>query len=159
MTTIVYRDGIIAADTQISYDEELLKFNETKIVQTKQGDIIAGRGSCCGCDLFLAWYTKSNGEWKAKHGEFPFTQVIQPDDDFTCLVATKDGKLKLYDFYLNEREINLKDFFAVGTGAKAAYGALEMGATANQSVKVAMKYDLYSGGKVEYRQIPKYKKQ
>ena len=110
MTTIVYRDRIIAADTQVSYEGEGFKNYETKLLQIKQGDIIATRGSCVGCNLFISWYTHNTSEWKAKNGEYPFSQVIQPDYDFQCLVATKDGKLILYDFYLNEQDINLIDF-------------------------------------------------
>jgi hypothetical protein len=157
MTTIVYRAGIVAVDTQISYEDELLKTFETKIYHTKGGDIIFTRGSCLGCNLFLTWYQGRSGEWKLKHGDFPFTQVIQPGDEFNCVVISKDGKVRTYDFYLNEMELNLQEFFVIGSGAKAALGALEQGATAVQAVKIAMKYDLYSGGKVEYRSVPKYK--
>lgn len=153
MTTIVIRDNILAADTQISLEEESFKTYQTKIKDLKDGSIIASRGSCAGADLFEFWKSATKKEWDEEYPGLVFADIIQPEHEFESVMVTPDGKYTYYSFYGVPTDITDREFFATGSGAKAAYAAMEMGATAIQAVKIAMKYDLYSGGKVEVRTI------
>lgn len=55
-----------------------------------------------------------------------------------CCKACSDS------FDVNE----VTDHFAYGSGMFLALGAMELGATPERAVEVAIKYDLYCGGKV-----------
>lgn len=55
---------------------------------------------------------------------------------------------KCYTFFDFMEANEVKDFDAVGSGMWLAVGAMEVGSTAEQAVKVACKYDLYCGGEI-----------
>lgn len=61
------------------------------------------------------------------------------------VIASKGKAFAFYDFM----EVNqITDFAAVGSGMFLALGAMESGASADEAVNVAIKYDLYCGGQV-----------
>lgn len=62
------------------------------------------------------------------------------------LVAVKGKAYAFYDFM----DVNaVTEFTAVGSGMFLAMGAMELGASASEAVKVAIKYDLYCGGVIK----------
>jgi ATP-dependent protease HslVU (ClpYQ) peptidase subunit len=40
-------------------------------------------------------------------------------------------------------------FYAIGSGCEYAYGAMAMGATAEEAVRAAMRFDIYTGGEIQ----------
>lgn len=68
-------------------------------------------------------------------------------------IIVKDKKVFWFTDYLEVNEVT--DHFAYGSGMFLALGAMELGATPERAVEVAIKYDLYCGGKVTKITIPK----
>ncbi|EXF95790.1 proteasome subunit beta [Pseudomonas fluorescens HK44] len=134
MTTIAYKDGVIAYDsritsgTQISYDD-YEKCVERDGVQF----VITGHTSD---------YAKLTG---AYFGE-PATDIS------ASAMAVEDGQV----WYIGHdddtgiwKSIILADkSYAIGSGSSHALTAMDMGASAYQAVEMAMKRDSCTGGKI-----------
>jgi len=84
-------------------------------------------------------------------------QIINIGSDFESLLALKDGSLwyiccgkkdKNEEWYAQVIQLE-NQFSSIGSGAKYAIGAMDRGATAEQAVKTAIKYDPACGGKTQ----------
>ena len=140
MTVIAYRDGIIAADSRSTTTgkESGIRFFDSSVkLFRKPGCIIATAGSSSPGIVFVRWY----GEGLKKH------KAMKNDHDWTCLVLDKDG-LWEWDSSLEPEPI-LEPFYAIGTGCKAALGAMHMHATAIEAVQIACLIDPNCGGLVQ----------
>jgi hypothetical protein len=140
VTVICVRDGIIAADSQYTIQTNeggSRKFRTKKLFpgKTKDGtDFIIGTAGGGSTSLtFARWY----GSGKKP----PKIFAEEGQNDFTCLVLQADG-LWEYDAYCIGEKIE-EPFHAIGCGAKAALGAMHMGATAEQAVEIACRIDPY----------------
>ena len=140
MTSIAYRDGILAADSQTTVESEAggaRRFRCEKLYRktTKEGAeaIIATAGESAPALVFLDWYGT---------GKRPPPRLLEGNADFTCLVLRRDG-LWEYDAWCRGDKV-LEPFYAIGSGAKAALGAMHMGASAEEAVRVACLIDPYS---------------
>lgn len=141
MTTIVYRDGIMAADSRVTVDSEhggsrVQRGDKLYRVKTfNRGRCIVGLagGSFDGL-AFLDWLVSKATE--------PPQRLIDGDAEFTALVLNRHGLFE-YDKWCRPERV-LEEFHAVGSGAKAALGALHMGASARRAVAVACKIDPYT---------------
>ena len=150
MTTIAYKDGIIAADSQES-DEGYLAKGDTRKLWEISGDLIGlSRGSYAGL-LFIEWY-------RGNINEDTIALRLQDDDDFEALVIEGNGKIYTYNRYLAPDRKHLKHY-AIGCGWKCAMVAMDLGCNAVDAVKLASRYDLFSGGKVKtiHRKLNKQK--
>lgn len=155
MTTIAYRDGILAADTLVT--DENVKYRKTlKIAKAKsarsagcQQILVAACGDSALCAAFLAW---------AEDGGF--------GDDLKKRPVLKVGDRKAYGYvFRNDRGLQgrvtefegdlppvtfeVEGYFAAGSGREFAIGAMHCGANAAAAVDAAIGHDLYSGGRVE----------
>lgn len=146
MTTIAYRDGILAADSRVTYGEEgsarihtCKKLFRKKVTQGKKSFdvIIATAGESAPGMLFVDWY----GTGKPIPDTF-----LHLGGDFLCLVLTPSGLFE-FDVYCRGEEVN-DDFYAIGSGAKAALGALWCGKSAVEAVRIASRIDPYTGGRI-----------
>lgn len=144
MTTIAYRKGVIAADSRTTIETEgggarmflceKLFRKAVTIDGVLQEVIVATAGESSPGMVFLDWFGT---------GKEPPDRLIDGEADFTCLVLQQDG---LYEYDAWCRGIKIEDeFYAIGSGAKAALGAMQMGASAARAVEVACKIDPYSG--------------
>jgi len=61
-------------------------------------------------------------------------------------VLTPQGLFE-YDVYCRAEEV-LDDFYAIGSGAKVALGAMACGKSAIEAVRIAARYDPYTGGRI-----------
>jgi hypothetical protein len=144
MTTIAYRNGVLAADSRCTYEDpsagtQVFKCEKLfrKSIPNAEGQmeevILATQGETFSGMLFVDWYGS---------GKEPPELLIHGDAEFTVLILKKDG---LYEVDRWCRPIKvLEDFYAVGSGSKAAMGAMFMGADAAKAVDVACKIDPYS---------------
>lgn len=143
MTTIAYRDGVIAADSQVTVDSEAggaRKFRCEKLYRKTVGigrnrrDVIIGTsGESSPSLLFVDWY----GSGKDVPEFF-----IYGTADFTCLIVEPDGIWEA-DTYCRPERI-MEPFYAIGSGAKAALAAMHCGKTAEQAVEIACRVDPFS---------------
>lgn len=69
--------------------------------------------------------------------------IALADFSFHGILISEGRVFSFYDF-MDVGEV--KSFEAVGSGMWLCIGAMELGASAEEAVKVAIKYDLYCGG-------------
>jgi hypothetical protein len=143
MTTIAIRDGIIAADSRTTIDSEAggsRVFRCEKLYRAFEGTakeaILATAGESFSALLFVDWYRSEN-----RPVEIP-ERLVNGEADFTVVALTREGLFE-YDKWCRGEKI-LDKFYAIGSGAKAALGAMHMGASAEQAVRIACKIDPYS---------------
>ena len=142
MTTIAYRDGVLAADSRLTADSgkhTCKKLFRKRITEGKKTFevIIATAGHSSSGMVFHDWY----GSGK------PIPDVlIHHGGDFLCLVLRPDG-LYEYDLYCRGERIE-EEFYAIGSGAMAALAAMHCGKSAVDAVRIAARIDTYTGGRI-----------
>ena len=138
MTTIVYKDGVIAYDSRMTAGDMLVSDKYNKLFKRKGVRFILAGSECDFEDFIELYFT---------HKTKKRVEVENPID---CEgFAFKDGKIELLSCSGEEFWIDLiKEPWAIGSGQDYAWGALEMGATAKQAVNVAKKKDVKTGGRV-----------
>lgn len=146
MTTIAVRNGILAADSALTNEGEdktgAQDYLETcqKLVRVNPGTpreaIITSYGNSGAGLLFTRWYQK--------RGKIP--KALSDADDFGAIVLDRRG-LWCYDNWFEPEQL-VNEFHAFGTGAKAAYGALHAGCSAQRAVEIACLVDPYTAGPV-----------
>ncbi len=135
MTTICWRDDVIASDSQFSDGNIASKgkklFRLGKLAIGFAGDVSDG--------YQLVEFLKSKDEEE---------EPPKLSDDFEAIAMNmKTGKCVYFDKQLIQVPIADK-FTAIGTGSELAIGAMEYGASAVEAVKIAILRDINSGGRV-----------
>lgn len=144
MTTIAFRDGVMAADSQAHADG--VKFrNETKLFRVK-GNVIGLCGADVTGQMLLNWY---------ENGAPEFTLTSRPsiadDYGFGALVLNKSGLLYVDQHF---QPVAVREpFHAIGSGAMAAIAAMYCGKNAIQAVQVAARVDRDTGGTVRHMRL------
>lgn len=141
MTCIVYRAGVLAGDTQATQGE-LCSFGPK--IWTNGTIAIGSGGDFVAASKFETWVKKTHPSWL-----WDFTKKrpsFTDDDAFISLILHKTG---IYE--VNQTMIPCKnpaEYYAIGTGAEVAMGALFAGASARSAVYAAIHHSLHTGGKV-----------
>jgi ATP-dependent protease HslVU (ClpYQ) peptidase subunit len=139
MTTIAFRDGLVAADSALS-NGNTITIGATKIAKRpSDGAIIAATGSSAYNAAFMRWALADEPDEK---------QPKRPDDNTRALIY-KAGTIWIFEStepsppYQHDAP-----YYAAGSGMDFAIGAMAMGATAEQAVEVAVKHDAYTRGPI-----------
>ena len=147
LTTIAFRNGIMAADTQETWGDNKFLTVEKIFIRTlgtkaRPRDVLFGTagGSYAGM-AYVDWY----GSPKTMPA---FFRDLSDDEDFSILIWDRN-KLFVVNWMCIKVEV-AEPFYAIGSGAAAALGAMHMGATAVEAVEAAMKVDAHTGGTVTY---------
>jgi hypothetical protein len=142
MTTIAFRDGIMAADSCITMSDESAgdyKGHTVKLLECEYG-ICGLQGDSTPGMAFWHW-------WRHGMKDDALAERIRASGaDFTALTLEKDG-LYVWDSWLLP-ELVTDEFYAIGSGTKAALGALHMGASAVEAVQIACLIDPYTAAPV-----------
>lgn len=133
MTTIAYRDGVLAADTLHSNNGIRVGYRP-KIAVLPDGGWLATKG-CSGYGHALLKWLEGG-----RQGE-------QPKGEGGGFLVHLDGTLEGFEGEVCE-VFSGAPFYAFGSGAEIALGALQMGATAEQAIAAAIALDVYSGGEI-----------
>lgn len=134
MTVIVYRDGVIAADSG-SWSGDATHRWSRKIARAPDGTLYGCAGSAAMTERFLQW---------AESGEGPMPE-IQPGKDgdgasrLIALKITPDGVVSLLSAE-GEGVMPGARYMAIGGGSTVAFGALFMGASAEQAVLASIEH-------------------
>lgn len=138
MTTIAYRDGILAADTQMAADD--LRCGEASKIM-RQGRLLIGFcGKLSNFEAFRSWLVGGmEGRFRSEGGN---VFILPPSGP---AIVWGDG-----DYPWRETS----DFWALGSGERIAIGAMDAGATAEDAVRAAIRWDTSSGGEVLTLQRP-----
>lgn len=136
MTTIAYRSGVLAGDSQATDDQ---RWTNDKIfaIDTRAGRLLVGIcGEVHAGLIFLEWL-KDDRNRKPDLGS----------EEFDAIVIAENGRVTVW----NESLIGWRPkgkFFAIGSGAPSAMGAMHAGKSAVEAVKIACKVDPYTRGPV-----------
>lgn len=141
MTTIVFRHGVLASDSQTT-SSNLRMHGVTKCIKTDT--YLAG--GCGHLETLAAWL-----DWV--EGGMQEDKKPEGNDKSTLFLIDKRGFILEYDEKMYPMKVGKHPFFAWGSGRDFALGALECGATAVEAVRVAAKYDIYTGGRIKTLQL------
>jgi ATP-dependent protease HslVU (ClpYQ) peptidase subunit len=133
LTTIVYRDGVLAGDSRAYSGDKHPIGSKLKIRRLTDGTLLGASSTIPGAgEKVLDWYAGGQKE------DFDLP------DHFTLLVAKPNGEV----FYANDSAIFsgplTSDFFSIGSGEQYAHGALLMGASAVEAVRAACFADAWT---------------
>jgi 20S proteasome alpha/beta subunit len=129
MTTIAYRDGILAGDTRVTTEDLVSPEKIRKVFKLRNGCLFAHCGDAEEGELLKRSIMRSGPMPKLK------------DSDAICIMP--DGAV-LFTEGLTWSKIDAP-FIALGSGKQFAYGAMQVGASAADAVRAACKLDKHSG--------------
>lgn len=141
MTVVVYRDGVMAADTGCWLGDAAHGWAE-KVARAPDGRLFGCAGNAAQSEGFLEWVRAG-----AK-GDAPLPdRVGERDSSFIVLVAHPNGMIEVKTAYGDER-YRKTPYFAIGAGAPTAFGALWAGADAVGAVRAAIEHGSNAMGSV-----------
>ncbi len=140
MTIVVYRNGVLAADTLLSAGQTAWAFGK-KIRQAKDGALIGACGNIAFVQEFLDWAEQEN------RCEFEPPKSSSTNQG---ILITKKQTL----YYVGKNPVPIKGpYFVLGSGSDIAMGALWMGATAIEAVHAAIDHNVHCDGQVEWLEL------
>jgi len=149
MTTIAFRDGIMAADSRCTDEFYMVLTDCQKIYRLSSGALLGTAGDDDARALLDALDSVHHETALPSRHELAELEI-----EFTGLLALPDDTLWQIEVEWVEREHEGHwsgsvsqirfDFAAVGSGAHFAMGAMGHGATAEEAVEVATKFDIFS---------------
>ncbi len=143
MTTIAVRDGVMAGDTLSVWDRVIV--GERRKIERANDALVGCAGATSDWLVFVDWYRRGADRQSLPY----FRQYSGQDDapDFDALVLGPDG-LVYWTQHFQPAPLYCP-FWAIGSGAQAALAAMHMGATAAESIAVAAKVDVFTGGTIQ----------
>lgn len=131
MTTIAYKDGVIAADSLVASDN-LIVGEVRKIVRV--ANLLAGAsGLASATSAFLDW---------VENGYLDDDDIPEWPESFEGFIAHPDGTIEVFDSF-GSHEIKTA-IYASGSGDSVALGAMDAGASAIEAVEIACRRTLGS---------------
>lgn len=143
MTTIAYRDRILAADDRLTGQSTIWGSVE-KIANVGDRWYVGAAGDLDQVTLFLDW---ARAQKAVDRRGLPRSRPPMLNRDTEALVVTAVGTVYLWTGSACFTRLTAP-FYALGSGAKLAMGAMAFGATAAEAVEIAARYDIYTGGSV-----------
>lgn len=139
MTTIAYKDGVLAADTLITCGDH--RDGYTEKVKRIGGVLLAAAGSAIQADRFFEW---------AQRGFHPADRPSDIPEDEKCnwLRVESDGSLSVWANGSSWKTKPMDGMYALGSGSEYALGAMAAGASPEEAVRIAMKFDTKTGGDI-----------
>lgn len=138
MTTIAYRDGVIAADTMEVTSNSIIGV-ATKIARRDDGCLAGAAGDAVYSRAFLQWF--EGGE----KGNVPegFSEDGYIDRG---VIFRPNGIIEVYE----PRGMfeTTAPYYAIGSGRPEALGAMFVGADPEAAVRAAIAHDVHTGGEV-----------
>jgi len=142
VTAVAYRAGVMAADS-VGWTCNLSVAVPVapKIKRLRGGGLIAAAGQTVAIDRFVEWMLRGGGK----------PEGIDRDD-LTGLWVHPDGSVWMCLHDLHFIRIH-SEFFAIGAPSTFMMGALFAGATAEESVRLAIAHTDGAGGSVQVEHI------
>jgi len=158
MTTIAYKNGIIAADTGVSVGNTFIG-ELTKIfkVEFTHAELLGGvAGDCDKSTQFIQWAYNLNDEFinaivshvpsNLRNCEDlrPYGKAEEPFEAF-IVIRHDNYRDKIFTYESSGIAVEIvATIFANGSGRDLALGAMGAKLSAEQSVQIACKYDIFS---------------
>ncbi len=139
MTIIVYKNGIMAADSGAYFGDTLGSYRR-KIKRNDAGDLACASGNSDFCHAFGAWFVE--GEL----GDPPTTLNQDDKTQNEAMIVRASGRV----YFMNNQIIypTEQDWGVTGSGSTVALGALYAGGDAVKAVKAAIVFDCHCGGDI-----------
>jgi ATP-dependent protease HslVU (ClpYQ) peptidase subunit len=137
MTVIVYRDGVMAADTRAWSGDSVPVGWKKKIRRLEDGRLV-------GCSCPEVGVPNAFLDWIAAGAPEDAKPKIDDNEGLSGLVVDAQGQGWLYTANMQCSGPIHAPYFAIGSGEKYALGALAMGATAEEAVQAACDLDVFS---------------
>lgn len=134
LTSIAYRNGVLASDSLVTSNG--MREGQAQKIHQVGPLLIAGAGASALCDQFVTWVRagmKGDSPWQGH--DCGNSMIVMPDD--TILIYGEHGPWK-----------SETDFYALGSGEQIALGAMAFGASAEQAIECAIRFDVFSGGPI-----------
>ncbi len=141
MTTIAYKAGILAADTQVTQDD-VKYLSSDKITVISKDTVLAGAGDV-GEILKLEKFFRDYPDWKENLDKKP---VIKRSLDAILISNGKPYTIFKNDF----PDLLGHPFIACGSGWKFAMAGMHMGLSAPDAVKLASEFDINTNDRIKY---------
>lgn len=145
MTTIAYKNGVLAADKQAQWGS--FAHPVTKIRRMKDGSVAGGSGELTFVLQMFEWLDAG-----AEPGTFPKDQRDK-DDWQPILVVRPTGQILLYE-RTPYPVVSEGPMFAIGSGRDYALMAMHLGKSAPEAVELASRFDRGTGSQVDTLTIP-----
>lgn len=137
MTTIAYRNGVLAGDRQTNNGG--IVTGTTRKVWKEQGLLFGVAGSISALQNVMKWS-------KGKRKSLPFMSTLL---SYSCIVVSKRGSIFVFSSEDKEGCILTTDIFALGSGGDLALGAMMHGASPKRSIELAGTRCVYTGGGID----------
>lgn len=127
---------MMAADTQVTINN--YKTNTEKLYSIPGYGVIGLAGSAKLCVQIAQWWADG------AEGEPP---EVDDSNAVQGILSTKEGL-----FYLEDGSVPIvikANYLAIGSGSDYALSAMEIGKSAEEAIREAMKHDIYTGGDVD----------
>lgn len=140
MTTIAYRDGVLVGDGRLS-SEGMIEGTFVKVGRC--GRVLAGAaGHTPTAQAFMRWF---------KGGCVGAPILGTKDRPLEALIVRPGQPLIYINHGWGEIEA---PFYAIGSGGSVATGAMAAGASAEEAVRIAMRYDPWTGDPLTVLRLP-----
>lgn len=132
MTTVVYRDGVLAGDSRIVSDGMVHSDNVRKVHRLRSGQLFGWAGSVEDAHRLRLAIAQSKAIGNL---------------DVIAILVEADGTVGIFEG--NAWRTEKEPYFAIGSGAPYATGAMDAGANAVTAAAIGAKRDTQSGGKIK----------
>lgn len=141
MTTIAYRDGIVATDTQTVARGMVVDHRKEKCIERE------------GVKFFLTGATSDHHklveEFISPSGrDIGDAEAIVVQGSEIYVVGREDGGNGIF-----KSPSHRGNYISIGSGERFAISAMDHGKSAKEAVEYAMKRDIYTGGEVRVYQV------
>ena len=140
MTTIVYRGGVLAADSRAYSGDRVPIGSKRKIHRLDDGTLLGVSTTSVGGDALVR-------RWVEAGCPTATGDTLKPEN-FSALMIRPNGEVFFANNNLDWSGPLSGDMFAIGSGDQFALGAMQVGATAAEAVAAAIRLDPWSDGEI-----------
>lgn len=148
MTTVAFKEGTLAADSQMTSGGTKLRVK--KLRRMTDGSLFAGSGSPGLVNQMFRWANAGFPDNKLKPN-------ITDESEVECMLVNKaTSAIVLIDEELEPLEID-GPFAAIGSGSAYALMAMRLGKTALEAVELAAEFDSDTSGPMHTMELEEKK--
>lgn len=139
MTVIAYRAGVLASDSRVTNGTDIMPGGMVKIMRLEDGTLVGACGSAVGIHALFEWAQGTRKTKPPRVCKHAYMIMVSPDGSS---ITQMEGR----------HPYTLKDtggYYADGSGAAFALGAMHHGATAVEAVSAAIEHNAGCGGEVQ----------
>lgn len=154
MTTVAYRDGILAVDRMATFGDTYQEENGKLAIFPDRHTVVACAGDMAVVHGYLDWY---RGDQKEPF--VPDAWIVPDKEYFTALILSKEPLLHPVLAFSRSnilQPLDYRKYHALGNGREIALGAMWQGATAIEAVQAASDLSCFTGCGINSVNINEY---